>query len=1155
MEMSVDQAKQEYFSLFEKHVCPSFIAQCPKILQLLRTKGLRVFVPQNWKGIQGIPPIELRFSDDMPLVHKPKVRPVNQRIFEDTKKEYQRLSQYHLVPSDSPFASNLVVAPKATKPFVRLCGDHVFVNKFIIAGYFLIPHVPYVLEKIATYSIYIDLDLVNAFHQLPLAEETSRKLTILTPWGAARPKFLPEGVKPASEILQKIVHELFHDFSDWLIYQFDNLLILAHSYEDAYNKLDVLLSRCIERNVFLKFSKSFIGFTKVHFFGYDCQHSKYQLSQERKDGISKIPFPANLKQMQSFLGAALFFKSFVPHYSTKTAHLNDMIHKDFPWNKPSEWKEDYKKIFEDFKQALVNATANYYPNYELPWILRTDASNFGVGAVLLQVFNNPATNQVEYQPIAFASKKFSDAAQRWSTIEQEAYGIYFAVHHFTYYLRPKQFVIETDHNNLLWMEASLVPKVIRWRIYLQSFNFMIRHIAGKENTVADWLSRLNTISLQHVSPSQKLQKMALPPLISSPPITTVDPALRCTTDDMPDFRQVIDIFDDDKKKVPHERSLSTDIDDPYEKTKADLNEVTDDAADIAIDMEVDIGQITQTEMLHQVHNSRVGHFGIKVTHRRLNIAFPGHGISIRQIEDFISTCPTCQKDRLTMNTALKPVVRHIKPPHQRSAVGVDILSVSPADKFGHVCIIVIINHFTKFAALYPAMNHQAETLARALFLYFTTYGICEEIHSDPGSDLTSEVVEHLHSWFGITHVFSLVDRHQSNGVEGPNKQILRHLKALVFDERLTTTWGDEVNVAIIQYLLNTVDSSETGIVPIHAHFGSADATYHRMPLTRTDVQRTHAFVKLLDEQLQYLSDKSKQYQAALIDKRTSETPAERQNLYQPGDYVLIKMDAEGHRPPTKLSPRYFGPYEVIEQRKNDITCQHVVRHRIVKVHVERVKPFYGNAQAAHEAALRDYDEYDIVAINGYSGEPTKRKTLDFRVVYASGLTRWLPFAELSQNIFLDQYAKSRPELEPLLSDTAAHADKIMRNLRKEPITTVEPGDTVFVSLRSYGGEYYNTLPMEDRFDKDYVVEYEYTKWTNSSHTRITARCDIFNETFPDQDLCFVKFYGSERTFNVNTMILVTSQLIVQFPSLLPTNNSRPALLRKHRRIVEALQSR
>jgi hypothetical protein len=95
-----------------------------------------------------------------------------------------------------------------------------------------------------------------------------------------------------------------------------------------------------------------------------------------------------------------------------------------------------------------------------------------------------------WEPIGFASKKFSDAAMRWDAFKKEAYALYFGVHHFAYYLRGKAFILETDHRNLLWIEKSEVPMVVRWRVFLQSFTMYIRHIPGTKNLVADWLSRM-----------------------------------------------------------------------------------------------------------------------------------------------------------------------------------------------------------------------------------------------------------------------------------------------------------------------------------------------------------------------------------------------------------------------------------------------------------------------------------------------------------------------------------------------------------------------------------------------------------------------------------------------------------------------------------------
>jgi hypothetical protein len=131
------------------------------------------------------------------------------------------------------------------------------------------------------------------------------RLSVQTPWGLFRPLFLPEGVGPASGILQKCVMDIFSDFDPWTIAIFDNLLILAHSYEDAYEKLQIILQRCSETNVILKFSKSWIGFSSATFFG---KKGTFELSEDRKASIMSIPMPTISKQCSDSKGQPYFFR-------------------------------------------------------------------------------------------------------------------------------------------------------------------------------------------------------------------------------------------------------------------------------------------------------------------------------------------------------------------------------------------------------------------------------------------------------------------------------------------------------------------------------------------------------------------------------------------------------------------------------------------------------------------------------------------------------------------------------------------------------------------------------------------------------------------------------------------------------------------------------
>ena len=123
---------------------------------------------------------------------------------------------------------------------------------------------------------------------MQISNAISKKLNIQTPWGLVRPIFVPKGVGPASGILQKCVMDIFSDYGSWTIAIFDNLLILAHSYEDTHNKFKIMIQRCNERHVVLKFSKSWLGLDKVTFFGYLVRKRTFEMSEDRKQAILNI---------------------------------------------------------------------------------------------------------------------------------------------------------------------------------------------------------------------------------------------------------------------------------------------------------------------------------------------------------------------------------------------------------------------------------------------------------------------------------------------------------------------------------------------------------------------------------------------------------------------------------------------------------------------------------------------------------------------------------------------------------------------------------------------------------------------------------------------------------------------------------------------------
>ena len=1114
MEMSHDEAMEEYLAMLPDHIDPDFAAAVP-VHEYLATVAHKAFVKEEWTGVNGVEPIELEFNEGMPKSMKPRSRPIPPKLIEPAQKEFERLRKYFWVPSTSPIASCLVIAPKATKPFIRFCGDHREVNKWVKTGHYPIPRPILAIERMRVFKCYVDIDWTNSFHQLRLSKRTSEILSVQTPWGQFEPKFMPEGVGPASGILQSTVAEIFNDFSEWSVCIFDNILIGGFDYQDLFTKMKQVITRCIERNVCLKMAKSWFGKRTAEFFGYVIGDGTYEISEKRKTSISEIPFPKDKSGMRRFLGAALYCKPFIPGYSDYTAPLNDTLKDTFKWEQPEDWKGPYKDAYEKFKLALINACTLHLPNYELEWILRTDASIIGASAVLFQVAPN-SDGSVTLQPISFVSHKFSETATRWSTLEQECFAIKHGVESMAYYLRGKEFILETDHENLRWMEASEVAKITRWRLYLQGFSFKLRHIPGKLNKVADWLSRVHSIT----TAMERGEIGDIDAFMSDDELRTLE-------------------AEDEATEAPDSCTQCNHV----AQVCGDCNTVDDHSQQEGLRsliLQLSTTELTPQQTVEQVkfvlqtaHGGRKGHFGVQRTYRELIRMFPGQNIPYKIVADFVATCPVCQKERLGLVDQLMPLIRHLKPPHKRSIVGVDNLTITPVDHNGNGNVLAFVNLFTKHLHGYPTIPHpDAITVARHMYEYYCTFGTFDILQSDPGSDLLSKAVAQLNEWLGVERRVSLVDRHESNGVEGSNGQILRHLRTICMDERVSDRWSDAEIFFWVLFIINSSLNSETGVIPFHAMFGQAAATYFKIPDGLTDRERTHEYVRLLNDNLELLREISAAHQQRLIRERTAGNPTpEQHNRYQKGDFVLV-IHNQGTFRDFKLHPKFEGPFEVVQQVKNDVEMQHVVLKHYEKHHVEKIKIFHGTAEEAFRAATVDKDQHVIVRFLGYRGDPLKRTSMEFEIEFQDGEIHWVPWSkDLFESVQYGQYCESHNELRPLSLD-AKRGDEFVASLKRSAITEVEPGPSIYyVDVRTYGEGWYQSLNLPNAYRTKYVFPHVYVAWSNRKHTKIDMKNLSTGEVFPAVDHWFVFAYGLLNNFDEPTMILVDAEFLQKHPEI------------------------
>ena len=1057
METSVEEAQQEYLDTFEKQIKPEMIAAVPRIIKIMKSnKAMEVFSPSKWNGLK-MDPVVLETSQPLPSKLAPKARPIRDSLYEHAKAEFDRLLSYFYEESNSPIASPLVIAPKATHPYIRFCGDYREVNKYIKIPQQPIPIVQYELMKAAKFKVYVDLDMANSFHQIPLSKEFSELLSVKTPWGLFKPKFLPEGVGPASGLLQHIVREIFRDFNEWIIVIFDNFLILAESYEDACWKFETILAKCEEYGIVLKLKKSWIGVATVTFFGYEVTNGTWRLSDSRKKAINELEFPTTTKQMQSCLGAALFFHHHIPNYSNWSAKLYEMTHDNFNWN-TNTWQVNYKSYFEDFKQALMNAATLYFPDYALKWVVRCDASDSAVGGVLFQIYVDKDGSET-HQPIAFCSKRLSGAAEKWDAYKKEAFAIYYSVFSFDYYLKGKDFLVESDHRNLQWIESSQSPIIVRWRTLLQSYDFLVKHIPGKENKVADWISRMYIV--------EGINK---------------------------------------------------------ETTDKEYTDITDTRV-IPID-----------EALRSVHGGYKFHFGAAETWRRFKEAFPSEQVSIQMVREFVKECPVCQKMRDVGIRGLQPMTKSLKPGEYRARIGIDHLSITPPDKHGNKAAIVVVEHFSHFVSIYPCSSYDEDTVVTALIKHYSTFGLFDEIASDPGSAFMSNAVARINEIFGVRHKVSLVGRHESNGVEGSIKQILRHLRTLVFEKGFKDRWSDDTVLPLITFTLNDRRTQETGgFTPFELKYGSKDAQHFRLPADISAGAKATAMIKQLDKDLMVLRTRSKELQSELVNKRKRNDKPH--TTYAEGDLILWNpQEHPRDMRPVKLSPSWYGPYRVIWHRGNDIHCEHVVMRELYTFHVERCKPFFGDYKDAMEVGKYDYDQFKVKCINYFTGNPHLRTSMLFNVTFQVGESEETAqvrySADLANTQQFTDYVMRTPYLYPLQFN-AAEARKRVTQMIRTPIKNLKLQETLYVNLRYFDGttnEWFDSIHLPYP-TISYFMQVICRKWSSSQHLVMECYCAVFDATYKINSYDIQTVVVKEVDWNDQTMILVTAEMQKLHPNL------------------------
>ncbi|CAM5167446.1 unnamed protein product [Natator depressus] len=400
------------------------------------------------------------------------------------EREIQDMLQMGVIrPSESAWASPVVLVPKPDGE-IRFCMDYRKLNAVTRPDNYPMPRTDELLEKLGRDQFISTLDLTKGYWQVPLDESAKERSAFTTHFGLYEFNVFPFGLRNAPATFQRLVDGLLAGLGEYAVTYFDDVAIFSDSWADHLEHLQKVPERIREAGLTVKAKKCQIGLNRVTYLGHQVGQGTISPLQAKVDAIQKWPVPKSKKQVQSFLGLAGYYRRFVLHYSQIAAPLTDLTKKKQP--NAVQWTEKCQKAFNKLKATVMSDPVLRAPDFDKPFLVSTDASERGMGAVLMQ--KGP---DQEFHPVVFLSKKLSERESNWSVTEKECYAIVYALEKLCPYVWGRRFHLQTDHAALKWLHTvkETNKKLLRWSLALQDFDFDIQHISGASNKVADALSR------------------------------------------------------------------------------------------------------------------------------------------------------------------------------------------------------------------------------------------------------------------------------------------------------------------------------------------------------------------------------------------------------------------------------------------------------------------------------------------------------------------------------------------------------------------------------------------------------------------------------------------------------------------------------------------
>ena len=856
--------------------------------------------------VSGVPqgrPVEFQIQllpGTSPRIQKP--HRMGPKELAELKNQLEELEHKGFIrPSSSNWGSPVVFVKKSDGS-LRMCIDYRELNSVTIKNKYPLPRINDLFDQLNGAKVFSRLDLASGFHQMKV-EETSVKYTAFnTRYGLYEFLVMPFGLTNAPSYFVDLMNRIFRDYLDKFVLIFiDDILIYSKTVEEHEKHLHMVLSRLREHHLKAKFSKCSFWEKEIKFLGHIITKEGIAVDPSKVLAIQTWRKPRSVTEVRSFMGMAGYYRRFIRDFAKKSTPLTQLTKKEQPF----VWSEKCEEAFRQLKEDLTQAPVLKIPEANEDFVVYTDASGSGLGAVLMQ------DNQV----VAYASRQLKPGEVKYATHDLELAAVVYALKLWRHYLLGAKFKLFTDHKSLkyLFSQKELNMRQHRWVEFLAAYDLDMLYTPGKANKVADALSR------QHSKVATlMMEEFKTLSFLTDLEVSNSDAQVMDMEEDTSTYGKV--------SLITFKSPLTDQVGEAQEKDeflKERKDFILQGGSDSHFTMDeknylrykgrlcVPDDEEIKQEILNLQHKSKYTiHPGGTKMYQDLKRQYWWKGMK-GDVGRVVAKCLVCQQVKAEYKKPSGLLQPLAAPQWKWEGISMDFIDGLPRSKKGNDSIWVIVDRLTKTAHFIPVKSDRNAPKLAKIFMQeiVRLHGVPKSIVSDRDTIFSSKFWRSFQQAMGVELCMSTAYHPQSDGqTEVVNKFLEDLLRMCVLD--FGGSWEEHIHLAEFAY--NNSFQRSIGMAPYEALYGRPCLSPtcwlevgDKLVLGPDHVKETSEKIALIRKRMKTSQDRQKSF----ADKRRR--PLE----FKVGDHVFLKISpmkkVMRFGKLGKLSPRFVGPYEVI----------------------------------------------------------------------------------------------------------------------------------------------------------------------------------------------------------------------------------------------------